>query len=39
MWEGRIRNLLVSLGMKSNLSSRAKPIKAIGIELSYFSSE
>lgn len=39
MWEGRIRNLLVSLGIKSNLSSRAKPIKAIGLELSYFSSE
>ncbi|KAI0796586.1 mitochondrial distribution and morphology protein 10 [Abortiporus biennis] len=39
MWEGRIRNLLVSLGVVSNLSSRAKPIKAIGLELSYFSSE
>ncbi|CAL1701374.1 unnamed protein product [Somion occarium] len=38
MWEGRIRNLLVSLGIVSNLSSRAKPIKAIGLELSYFSS-
>lgn len=39
MWEGRIRNLLVSLGVVSNFSSRGKPIKAIGLELSYFSSE
>ncbi|GJE84397.1 mitochondrial distribution and morphology protein 10 [Phanerochaete sordida] len=39
MWEGRIRNLLVSLGITSNLSSRAKPIKAVGLEISYFSSE
>jgi len=39
MWEGRIRNLLVSLGLVSNLSRPTKPIKAIGLELSYFSSE
>ncbi|EAU84591.1 MDM10 [Coprinopsis cinerea okayama7 len=39
MWEGRIRQMLVSLGVVSDLSSRAKPIKAIGIEVSYFSSE
>ncbi|EIN10609.1 mitochondrial distribution and morphology protein 10 [Punctularia strigosozonata HHB-11173 SS5] len=38
MWEGRIQNLLVSLGVVSNLSSRSKPIKSIGLELSYFSS-
>lgn len=38
MGEGRIRNLLVSLGLVSNLSRPAKPIKAIGLELSYFSS-
>ncbi|KDQ64687.1 hypothetical protein JAAARDRAFT_117525 [Jaapia argillacea MUCL 33604] len=38
MWEGRLRNLIVSLGIVSNLSSRAKPIKTIGLELSYFSS-
>ncbi|TCD67691.1 Mitochondrial distribution and morphology protein 10 [Steccherinum ochraceum] len=38
VWEGRIRNVLVSLGVVSNLTSRAKPIKAIGLELSYFSS-
>lgn len=31
--------MLVSLGLVSDLSSRAKPIKAIGLELSYFSSE
>ncbi|GLB33603.1 putative component of the ERMES MDM complex [Lyophyllum shimeji] len=39
MWEGRLRNMLVSLGVVSDFSSRSKPIKAIGLELSYFSSE
>ncbi|KAF7301448.1 Mitochondrial distribution and morphology protein 10 [Mycena indigotica] len=39
MWEGRIRNMLVSLGVVSDFSSRTKPIKAIGLELSYFSSD
>ncbi|PCH41257.1 mitochondrial distribution and morphology protein 10 [Wolfiporia cocos MD-104 SS10] len=38
MWEGRLHNMLVSLGVVSNLTSRSKPIKAIGLELSYFSS-
>ncbi|KAM5534324.1 hypothetical protein V8D89_012052 [Ganoderma adspersum] len=38
LWEGRLRNVLVSFGVVSNLSSRAKPIKSIGLELSYFSS-
>ncbi|KAF4574773.1 Mitochondrial distribution and morphology protein 10 [Pleurotus pulmonarius] len=38
MWEGRLRNMLVSLGVVSDFSSRNKPIKAIGLELSYFSS-
>ncbi|KAG6886060.1 Mitochondrial distribution and morphology protein 10 [Termitomyces sp. T159_Od127] len=38
MWEGRLRNMLVSLGIVSDFSSRSKPIKAIGLELSYFSS-
>ncbi|EGO01757.1 hypothetical protein SERLA73DRAFT_85616 [Serpula lacrymans var. lacrymans S7.3] len=39
MWEGRLKKMLVSLGVVSDLSSRSKPIKAIGLELSYFSSE
>ncbi|KAF5333293.1 hypothetical protein D9611_002225 [Ephemerocybe angulata] len=39
MWEGRIRQMLIGLGVVSDLSSRAKPIKAIGLEVSYFSSE
>ncbi|KII95385.1 hypothetical protein PLICRDRAFT_34235 [Plicaturopsis crispa FD-325 SS-3] len=39
MWEGRLRNMLVSLGVVSDFSSRSKPIKAVGLELSYFSSE
>jgi len=38
LWEGRLHNMLVSFGIVSNLTSRAKPIKAIGLELSYFSS-
>ncbi|ETW84539.1 hypothetical protein HETIRDRAFT_433326 [Heterobasidion irregulare TC 32-1] len=38
MWEGRLKNLLISLGVVSNLSSRSKPIKSLGLELSYFSS-
>jgi len=39
MWEGRLRNMLVSLGVVSDLSSRSKPIKALGVEVAYFSSE
>jgi len=39
MWEGRLRSTLVSLGVVSDLASRAKPIKAVGLEISYFSSE
>lgn len=39
MWEGRIRNALVSFGIMSNLANRSKPITAVGVELSYFSSE
>ncbi|CAE6469367.1 unnamed protein product [Rhizoctonia solani] len=37
MWEGRIRNMLVSLGVVSDMSNRSKPIKSIGLELAYFS--
>ena len=39
MWEGRLRNVLVSLGVVSDLASGSKPIRAIGLELSYFCSE
>ncbi|KIY73417.1 mitochondrial distribution and morphology protein 10 [Cylindrobasidium torrendii FP15055 ss-10] len=39
MWEGRLRNTLVSLGIVSDFSNRAKPLKAIGLEVSYFGSE
>ncbi|KAI9454607.1 mitochondrial distribution and morphology protein 10 [Russula earlei] len=38
LWEGRLNNVLVGLGVASNLSSGAKPIKSFGLELSYFSS-
>lgn len=37
MWEGRIRNMLVSLGVTSDFSNRSKPIRSIGLELAYFS--
>ncbi|KAG8740921.1 Mitochondrial distribution and morphology protein 10 [Ceratobasidium sp. 428] len=37
MWEGRVRNMLVSLGVVSDLSNRSKPIRSIGLELAYFS--
>ncbi|KAF8506008.1 mitochondrial distribution and morphology protein 10 [Russula emetica] len=39
LWEGRLKNVLVGLGIAYNLSSGAKPIKSFGLELSYFSSE
>ena len=39
MWEGRLSNMLVSLGVVSDLSSRSKFIKAFGLEVAYFSSE
>ncbi|KAF9473734.1 mitochondrial distribution and morphology protein 10 [Pholiota conissans] len=39
MWEGRLRNMLVSLGVVSDLSSRSKPIKSLGLEVAFFSSE
>ncbi|KAJ7638622.1 mitochondrial distribution and morphology protein 10 [Roridomyces roridus] len=35
----RLRNMLVSLGVVSDLSNRTRPIRAIGLELSYFSSD
>ncbi|GJJ07438.1 hypothetical protein Clacol_001640 [Clathrus columnatus] len=39
LWEGRIQNVLMSLGFMSDLSGGSKPIRAVGIELSYFSSD
>ena len=38
LWEGRLKNVLVGLGVASNLSSGTKPIQSFGLELSYFSS-
>jgi distribution and morphology protein 10 len=38
MWEGRLQNTLVSLGVVSDFSSRSKLIKSLGLEVSYFSS-
>ena len=39
MWEGRLSNALVSFGVISNFVNRSKPIKSIGLEFSYFSSD
>ncbi|KAJ2963766.1 hypothetical protein NQZ79_g1326 [Umbelopsis isabellina] len=36
MWEGRFKNVLFSLGLTANLSSRTNPIKTVGLELQYF---
>jgi len=38
MWEGRLRNTLISLGFISDFS-RSKPIKAVGLEVAYFSAD
>ncbi|KAF5393969.1 hypothetical protein D9757_000201 [Collybiopsis confluens] len=40
LWEGRMRNMLISLGVVADFSShgRVKPIRAMGMELAYFSS-
>ncbi|KAE9391618.1 mitochondrial distribution and morphology protein 10 [Gymnopus androsaceus JB14] len=39
LWEGRMRNMLISLGVIADFSSRVKPIRAVGMELAYFSSD
>ncbi|KAG8886491.1 Mitochondrial distribution and morphology protein 10 [Tulasnella sp. 331] len=39
MWETRLRNALFSLGVVSDLSNRSKPIRSVGLEIAYFSSE
>jgi len=39
MWEGRLWNILVSLGVISDFSSPSKPVQAFGLEFAYFGSE
>lgn len=39
MWEGRIGQTLISLGVTSDFSNKSKPISALGLELAYFSSD
>lgn len=36
MWEGRFKNVLFSLGLTADLSSRTNPVKTVGLELQYF---
>lgn len=38
MWEGRLRNSLISAGCRGNLHNRARPVSSIGLEIMYFSS-
>ncbi|KAI9634632.1 uncharacterized protein MKK02DRAFT_16182 [Dioszegia hungarica] len=37
LYEARIRNCLVSIGVISDLVSRQKPIRSVGVEVQYFS--
>ncbi|PVG00566.1 hypothetical protein CPB86DRAFT_701009 [Serendipita vermifera] len=37
LWEGRLKQVLVGLGVVSDLSNRSKPIRALGVEVAYFS--
>lgn len=39
MWEGRIGQTLISLGVMSDFSNKSKPISALGLELAYFSAD
>ncbi|KIL68329.1 hypothetical protein M378DRAFT_158874 [Amanita muscaria Koide BX008] len=39
LWEGRLKSMLVSLGVLADLSHRSKPLKGVGLEVSYFSSD
>jgi len=39
MWEGRVGQTLLSLGIKSDFSNKSKPIRALGLELAYFGSD
>ncbi|KAF8351126.1 mitochondrial distribution and morphology protein 10 [Amanita rubescens] len=39
LWEGRLKSMLVGLGVVADLSHRSRPIRGVGLELSYFSSD
>ncbi|CAD6918306.1 unnamed protein product [Tilletia controversa] len=36
LWEGRLRNCLVNLGVRADLTSRSAPIKSVGLDVLYF---
>lgn len=38
LWEGKLRNCLVSVGVRADLSSRNMPLRGVGMEVMYFSS-
>ncbi|KDN46440.1 hypothetical protein K437DRAFT_256165 [Tilletiaria anomala UBC 951] len=38
MWQGRMRNSLVSAGCRANFNNRVKPVTSVGLEIMYFSS-
>jgi mitochondrial distribution and morphology protein 10 len=39
LWEGRLKSMLIGLGVVADLSHRSRPIRGVGLELSYFSSD
>ncbi|GAA97091.1 uncharacterized protein L969DRAFT_54047 [Mixia osmundae IAM 14324] len=39
LWESRLHNCLIGFGVKADLTSRARPIKAVGLDLKFFSSD
>ncbi|RUS15715.1 mitochondrial distribution and morphology protein 10 [Endogone sp. FLAS-F59071] len=36
MWEGRYKNILFSIGLLGDLSSRSNPVQSVGVEIQYF---
>lgn len=38
LWEGRLRNCLVSIGVRADLSNRNMPLRGVGMEVMYFGS-
>jgi mitochondrial distribution and morphology protein 10 len=36
-WEGRLSNVLLGIGVVSDLGNRSRPVRALGLEVAYFS--
>jgi len=39
LWEGRLKSMLVGLGVIVDFSHRSRPVRGVGLEVSYFSSD